>query len=409
MGFVVVAERFAEALRTPGMEQTDVEIAAPKGDAAKLSPWEWLPAAAFACLIPLYLMAEPGGLAARFAFFVGLGLLPGVVWRLLGKSSWNVHRIGFAAGLVAFVLDNPELRPDAGTWRKIIDNWHLAALGFLVSFTQPVWGALRTRRLLNDTGVPIGFLGALKLILIGSFFNIFLPGSTGGDAYRVYAVTRDYQTRLSSAIASISLDRFLGLPSLILVVLLGMALDHKFFLANKTLSSLVPFITGAGAVCLILVLYLLFAGWSHRRPDSRTQADDGQEKGWLGRLHRTLATNVKRPATLPLALFYGFMSHIACIVSCLLFGLALSVQGVEPLRYFLIVPMAMTINAIPGAPGGVGQGELAMATLLDWAGPGHGNLQLGVMVMLLFRLSNMAIGLGGGALYAFGRESGKWR
>ncbi len=382
--------------------------------AAAISRREWIPVA----LIPLlalvhFFIAPPGAALSRLSLFVGLALLPGTLWRLLGKSSWNIHRICFALGLVLFVLDNPELRPDRESWNKILSHWPLVSLGFLISFSQSLWGSLRTHRLLTDAHTRISQYESLKLCLSGSFFNIFLPGSTGGDAYRVYALTRDHGMRLAPAIASLTLDRFLGLPSLILVVLLGMLLDHGFISGNRLLAGLIPFLAAAAAVCAALVCYLAIAGRTHRKNGAGpAPAGDGEEKtpggaiGWPRRIHRMIATNVTRRATLPLTLFHGFLSHAACVAACLCFGLALGVEGVPPLRYFLIVPMALTINALPGAPGGVGQGELAMATLLDMAAPGAGNAQAGVMVMLLLRLSNMAIGLAGGACYAFGRRGG---
>ncbi len=369
----------------------------------KPSRWEWLPPAAILVLAVVYHFARPDGMANRFAFYVGLGLVPGTLWFLAGRGSWNVHRVFFAVSLMVFVLANPVLRPDAETWDSILAGWKLVLLGFVISFTQPLWGMLRAHRLLVDSGVRISRLDSLRLCLSGSFFNIFLPGSTGGDAYRVYAITHGYKTKLAPAIASITLDRLLGLPSLILIVLVGMVIDYQFFLSNRILAKMIPFISATGAVCLLLVGYLALAGKIRRRRDWARPDADGRPPGWLKRTHLMIATNVKRPATLPLALFYGFVSHVACIAACQCFGVALGVQGVPAERYYLIVPMAMTINAIPGAPGGVGQGELAMATLLDLAGPGHSNAQAGVMVMLLFRLSNMAIGVAGGIVYAMGR------
>ena len=385
------------------METKDAESPAASIADRNPSRWEWLPPAAILILVPLYFLSTPGDLASRFAFFVGLGLLPGTFWRLAGKSSWSVHRVFFAVSLVAFVVANPALRPDAETWRKVLANWKLVAIGFSVSFIQPLWGMLRSHRLLVDSGVRISRLDSLKLCLSGSFFNIFLPGSTGGDTYRIYAITHGYKTKLAPAIASITLDRLLGLPALILVVIIGMGLDYEFFLSNRILADMIPFILGTGAVCLALVAYLTLAGKDRRRADWANPDKSGRAPGWLKRVHLMIATNVKRPATLPLTLFYGFMSHLACIASCLCFGIALGVMGVPAVRYFLIVPLAMTINSIPGAPGGMGQGELAMATLLDLAGPGFHNAQAGVVVMLLFRLSNMAIGLVGGILYAAGK------
>ncbi len=372
-----------------------------KSEPPDISPWEWLPVLLLPALAVFRIVLDdPEGALSRLTLFVSVGLAPGVIWRVLGRSSWGVHRVFFALSLVAFVVDNPALRPDSRSWRRIQENWPLVSLGFLSSFAQPFLGSLRTHRLLRDSGVGISQYASLRLCLSGTFFNIFLPGANGGDAYRVYALTRGYGTGFAPAIASITLDRLLGLPSLILVVALGMALDYGFLRANRLLGNLIPFIAVAAAVCVVLVGYLAVAGKSRRRADG-----SAAKSGWTGRAHALIATNVTRRWTLPLALFYGFLSHAACIVSCLCFGEALGVRGVPALRYFLLVPLAMTINSLPGAPGGVGQGELAMATLLDMAAPGLENAQAGVVVMLLFRLSTMATGLWGGAYYALGKRS----
>lgn len=382
-----------------------VPVSAPR---KMLSTWEWLPLGLVLALAVIFHITVPGSALNRFAFWVGLGFIPGALWRLLGRSAWNVHRICFALALVAFVLENPALRPDVGALAKIGEHWELVALGVVVSFSQPFWGAIRIHRLLIDSGIDIKPLETLKLCFVGSFFNIFLPGATGGDAYRIYAIAKGYRARLGPAIASVTLDRFLGLPSLILVVLLGMALDCHFLLSNRILSKLTPFIFGSGVVCLLLLVYLALAGRTHRRnSESGFLNVKDEAAGWGRRLHTILATNVKRSSTLPLTLLYGFLSHVACILACLFFGIALGVEGVSELRYFLIVPMAMAINAIPGAPGGVGQGELAMATLLDMAHPGGINAQAGVVLMLLLRLSNLLIGVVGGVIYAMGKGAAR--
>jgi uncharacterized membrane protein YbhN (UPF0104 family) len=255
--------------------------------------------------------------------------------------------------------------------------------------------------LLGDGGIAGPWLKTFRLCLVGSFFNIFLPGSTGGDAYRAYALGRD--SRLSPAIAAISLDRLLGLPPLIFLLLFSLARDREFLGASRALSQTLPFIFSAGAASLALVGYLLLAGKSRRRADANPVPDEAPPGRWR-RLHLLIAGNVRRPATLPLTMIHGLLAHVSTIAACLFFGEALGVSGLPWTRYFLIVPLAMAVNAIPGAPGGAGQGELAMAALLDLAAPGAGNAQAGVALMLLFRLSNLGIGLAGAAAYALGGD-----
>jgi uncharacterized protein (TIRG00374 family) len=240
---------------------------------------------------------------------------------------------------------------------------------------------------------------------------MLLPGSTGGDAYRVYVLGSRNGTGIGSAIATVSLDRFLGLPSLLLTVFLGMILDWRFFVENQALSGMVPVIAVAGGICLFLIGYLVLAGKGRRRVGKIApgKAEDNRPAGRLLRLHRLLADNVRSPATLPLTLLYGALAHLATIAACQCFGASLGVSGIPWVRYCLIVPMALAINAIPGAPGGVGQGELAMAALLAMASPDGANAQAGVALMLLFRFSNIAIGLAGAVAYAAGGRRGGWK
>lgn len=362
-----------------------------------LSAWEWLPAGLLAVLAIVFLATSAESGLHRFSLYIGLGLAPGVLWRLAGKSSWTVHRVCFAVVLVAYLFANPKLRPAATDLDKIVAHWRLVALGLAVSLSQPIWGALRLRLLLADSGIAIGFLPTLKLCLSGSFFNIFLPGATGGDLYRIYVLSAGERRRAGQAVAAITLDRFLGMPPLVLLVLAAAWLDRDFAFGQATLSSLMTFIVVTAVVCLGLMAYL----WLGRGKLDKPPAP-GEKAGRLRRLHRLLVSHVTAPATLPLTLFYGFWSHVAVIVACICFGRALGVEGIPVLRYFLLVPLASAINAIPGSPGGIGQGEIAMAALLDLAAPGMGNAQAGVVVMLLTRLANILIGLAGGVFYVLG-------
>ncbi|MCD7895249.1 MAG: hypothetical protein LUG50_01085, partial [Planctomycetaceae bacterium] len=106
-----------------------------------ISKWEWLPPVAVVVMAILYFfVAAPGGGLSRFCFFVGLSLVPGSLWRLTGRSSIGVHRLFFAAGLIAFMLNNPDLRPDRKLLARCLENWPLLVIGTLASLTQPIWG-----------------------------------------------------------------------------------------------------------------------------------------------------------------------------------------------------------------------------------------------------------------------------
>lgn len=60
------------------------------------------------------------------------------------------------------------------------------------------------------------------LYLIGMFYNFFIPGGIGGDAYKVYFLNKNYDWSLKKLSSAVLLDRFMGLVAIgILVVLLS--------------------------------------------------------------------------------------------------------------------------------------------------------------------------------------------
>ncbi|MDR1612394.1 MAG: flippase-like domain-containing protein [Planctomycetota bacterium] len=375
---------------------TEAAVSAPRGN--KLSRLEWLPLLALPALAAVHFLGAEGSTANRLAFWVALGLIPGIAWRLCGRPSWRAHRIFFALGLLAFMATDSRLRPGPEDFARIAANWHLVLPGMVFCLSQPLWGALRLRLLLHDSIGVASFGQCLRLCLAGNFFNIFLPGATGGDFYRVYAISGGRRRGFGKALAAVAIDRFLGFPPLILIILAALSLDADFF-SERLSARLGAFIAAAAMIALILTAGLLFGGGS---PAGESGAGDAPGPAWgrLKRIHRLLSKNIARKRTLPLAFLYGLASHVAVVVACVLFGDAAGVSGVPPLRQFLVVPLALAVNSIPGAPGGIGQGELAMATLLELAAPGLGNGQSGVLAMLLFRLGNIVAGMIGGAVFA---------
>ncbi|MCX7934610.1 MAG: hypothetical protein N3A66_05050, partial [Planctomycetota bacterium] len=76
---------------------------------------------------------------------LALALTPGCALRLAGRSSWQAHRLGLAAGLILFMIFNGTL-DFAALRRAAAPPDFLAACWFCVGL-QPVVGALRWQAL----------------------------------------------------------------------------------------------------------------------------------------------------------------------------------------------------------------------------------------------------------------------
>jgi len=80
-------------------------------------------------------------------------------------------------------------------------------------FVSNLLGSFQWHQLLGASGVPLKFSQTFRFYFVGLFFNNFLPANIGGDAVKVYDVTR-VGSSVYQVIAVTLLDRLLGIFSL---------------------------------------------------------------------------------------------------------------------------------------------------------------------------------------------------
>jgi uncharacterized membrane protein YbhN (UPF0104 family) len=81
---------------------------------------------------------------------------------------------------------------------------------------------LRWVLLLRASGIAIETSRAASMFLVSSFVGSFLPAGIGGDAARAYGLAREGASG-SEALASVVVDRLLGILALVLMGALGLA------------------------------------------------------------------------------------------------------------------------------------------------------------------------------------------
>ena len=89
-------------------------------------------------------------------------------------------------------------------------------LAILVFFVSNVLGALQWHFLLAASGVRLTFAQTFRFYFVGLFFNNFLPANIGGDAIKIYDVSRggSYVYRVTAVTL---IDRFIGIFGLCLL------------------------------------------------------------------------------------------------------------------------------------------------------------------------------------------------
>jgi uncharacterized protein (TIRG00374 family) len=100
-----------------------------------------------------------------------------------------------------------------------VDLAYLALVLGLVAVDRAIM-ILRWILLLRASGIAISSAGAARLFLVSSFVGSFLPAGVGGDAARAYGLSRE-TTSGSEALASVAVDRLLGVLSLVVMGIVG--------------------------------------------------------------------------------------------------------------------------------------------------------------------------------------------
>lgn len=252
--------------------------------------------------------------------------------------------------------------------------------------------------------LPISLGDAMRLGLVGYFFNSILPSSVGGDLVKAVAVART-QRRRTAAIATILLDRAIGLWGLVwLVALLGGGFwlaDDPVLRANAGLRAIVRtawVVVGATTGGWLLLGILpharaeRFAGRLRYIPKVGNQAAEFWLAVWLYR---------KRPTTVLLALALTLVSQTGNVLS-FHFAAQASVTATEGnvlptlTEHVLVVPLGMAIESLFPAPGGMGGGEYVYGQLYSLLGRPEA---LGVLASLARRALTWAVGLLGYFIY----------
>jgi uncharacterized membrane protein YbhN (UPF0104 family) len=97
-------------------------------------------------------------------------------------------------------------------------NWSWLFLAILLLILSKVFSALRLNIYFRNIQIHLSEWKNIRLYWLGMFYNLFLPGSISGDAYKVILLKRRYNTSYKKGTSAVLLDRFSGLAALGLIL-----------------------------------------------------------------------------------------------------------------------------------------------------------------------------------------------
>ena len=84
-------------------------------------------------------------------------------------------------------------------------------LAFLFLVVSKVIAAFRLNLYFHKLKIYLTHKSNLKLYLLGMFYNLFLPGGIGGDAYKGYVIKNNFNVKTKRVVSVLVLDRLSGL------------------------------------------------------------------------------------------------------------------------------------------------------------------------------------------------------
>ncbi len=263
----------------------------------------------------------------------------------------------------------------AGLWVALA----LAAAGILAT-------SLRWWRLLGAAGCPTGFFEAFRLTNIGFFFNIVVPGLTGGDVVKAVMVARRHPERKAAAAISVLVDRLIGVFVLAALGAITIVAQGDRFASLRT-----PILVGLGFAVLGVLGYTN-AGLRRLIGFERLLARLPMA-GMFRQIDEAITIYSRRPGEFALALLFSLFNQACVIAAISTLGASFGERALGVLQYVVVASLGNIAAAVPLTPGGVGVTEVVYGQLFEMQG---GALLLGIATSLAWRVCMITIGLLGG-------------
>ncbi len=144
----------------------------------------------------------------------------------LRKRLLTALKIIVSAALIYFIFTKIDFNDVLLTLKKSNPAYLVAALILFV--ISKMLSAFRLNLYFHEIGAPLTQKSNLALYLLGMFYNLFLPGGIGGDAYKGYVIQKKYQPGTKRVVAVLLLDRLSGMLLIFIYACLLAFLSAQF-------------------------------------------------------------------------------------------------------------------------------------------------------------------------------------
>ena len=307
------------------------------------------------------------------------------------KTILIVFRIVISISLIAYLIGTQFKDP-----QNVVDILKTANIYLLLlSLSTHIFGiwitAVRWKTLLDTQKAALGVRTLTVSVLIGFFFNNFLPTSIGGDVFRAYDASRKGKIQLGTSASIILVERFSGVIGAATYAIVALFLGFTTIGNQSVIVPIVIFfvITIILAFLIINPSILKFGRFFDRFRILR------KLKGKLSDVYGTLQSFKKYKMALVKILVFSFLLQFVVILNYYLAARALGID-LSLTSFLFIVPVVTTIAMLPISIGGMGLRENSLVFIMIALGAANDKAAL---CSLLTFIMLIIVGIIGGITY----------
>jgi len=306
-------------------------------------------------------------------------------------------RLIVAAGLTGYLLWKAHPRDVAAAAAEA--DWRLIGVAVLLVLVDRALMAYRWLALLCTVD-PIRrppFPALMRIFFVSTFVGTFLPMSVGSDAVRSYSLTK-YDVPGGDAVASVLMDRMLGVASILLMALVGLALVTDLAVNPGVLVAV-----AAAAFACAVTIALIFSERAARLATRFATALPGSAiRHIANRVLESVRKYSGYPGALVNVLACSIGVQILRIIQAYYLGRGLGMT-VPLTTYFAFIPIILLIMLLPVTFNGIGTAQAAFVWLFARTGTTDAvSFALSVLFVALGIVGNLP----GGLLFLFGGVHG---
>lgn len=273
-----------------------------------------------------------------------------------GRRAFFFLKLAVGVSLIAYLLSRMEVTGIVAAVRRY--DMQVLLGGLALTLSSMLVAGLRWRMLIPQ----VGYLRLVRYSFIGQFYSLVLPGQIAGEAVKAWRISRG-SGDAPRLVASVFIDRIVGLIALLLVAIIGIALARDE-LSRRFLLPAIGLIMALSAGLFLLRLPLaqtfLSAAISHMGSNYPKLRSFGDR---LLLLSSAWVNCTRHPLRMICNMLLGILFQLIGVAT---FALLASGVGIDIAwaHWMWIVGATAIVTLLPLSVGGLGIREGALVLLL---------------------------------------------